>query len=134
LAGYYIAWQNADLRAFYGSPGDILPFWEHTANTFHTDPGLFPFQAIRAMLWTLCAIPIIRGSKVNVWWTAILVGLFFTIPQISGLIIENPLMPIGSVRLSHMIEGIATNVVFGMIIVWLLHREHNSLKDLFEIN
>jgi len=134
FAGYYIAWQNADLRAFYGSPGDILPFWEHTAKTFHTDAGLFPFQAIRAMLWTLCAIPIIRGSKVNVCWTAILVGLFFTIPQISGLILENPLMPKASVRISHMIEGIATNVVFGMIIVWLLHRKHNSLKDLFGIN
>ncbi len=133
-AGYYIAWQNADLRAFYGSPGDILPFWEQTVKTFHTDPGLFPFQTMRAMLWTLCAIPIIRGSKVNVWWTAILLGLFFTIPQISGLILENPLMPIASVRLSHMIEGIASNFVFGMIIVWLLHREHNSLKDLFGIN
>lgn len=133
-AGYFIAWQNADLRAFYGSPGDILPFWEHTAKTLDNDPGLFPFQAIRAMLWTLCAIPIIRGSKVNVWWTAILVGLFFTIPQISGLILENPLMPMASVRLSHMIEGIASNFVFGMIIVWLLHREHNSLKDLFGIN
>jgi hypothetical protein len=133
-AGYYIAWQNADLRAFYGSPGVILPFWEQTANTFHADSGLFPFQAIRAMLWTLCAIPIIYGSKVNVWWTAILVGLFFTIPQISGLILENPLMPIASVRLSHMIEGISSNFVFGMIIVWLLHREHNSLKDLLGIN
>lgn len=133
-AGYFIAWQNADLRAFYGSPGDIIPFWEHTFNSFHSDPELFPFQAIRAMLWTLCAIPIIRGSKANVWWTAIIVGLFFTVPQISGLIIENPLMPIASIRASHMIEGIATNVVFGMIIVWLLHREHNSLKDLFGIN
>jgi hypothetical protein len=134
FAGYYIAWQNADLRAFYGSPGDILPFCEHTANTFRADSGLFLFQAIRAMLWTLCAIPIMHGSKVNVWRTAILVGLFFTIPQISGLILENPLMPIASVRLSHMIEGIATNVVFGMIIVWLLHRKHSSLKDLFGIN
>jgi hypothetical protein len=134
IAGYYIAWQNADLRTFYGSPGDILPFWEHTANTLHTDSGLFQFQATRALLWALCAIPIIRGSKVNVWWTAVLVGLFFTVPQISGLILENPLMPIASVRLSHMIEGIASNFVFGMIIVWLLHREHNSLKDLFGFN
>ncbi|MCJ7467191.1 MAG: hypothetical protein MUO53_10935 [Maribacter sp.] len=132
-AGYYIAWQNPDLRSFYGSPGAILPFWEHTINTLRTDSGLLPFQALRAMLWTLCSIPIIRGSKVNAWWTAILLGLFFTIPQISGLILENPLMPLASVRLSHMIEGIASNFVFGMIIVWLLHREHNSLKDLFGI-
>lgn len=133
-AGYFIAWQNANLRAFYGSPGEIIPFWQHTANSFHSDPGLFPFQALRAMLWTLCAIPIIRSSKANAWGTAILVGLFFTVPQISGLIIENPLMPNASIRVSHMIEGIATNVAFGMIVVWLLHREHNSLKDLFGIN
>ena len=133
-AGYFIAWQNPDLRAFYGSPGAILPFWEHAANTFRSDTLLFPFQAFRAMLWTLCAIPIIRGSKVNAWWTAILVGLFFTIPQISGLILENPLMPQASVRLSHMIEGISSNFVFGMAIVWLLHRDHDSLKDLFGIN
>jgi len=132
-AGYYIAWQNPDLRSFYGSPGAILPFWEHTTNTLRIDSGLMPFQALRGMLWTLCAIPIISGSKVNAWWTAILVGLFFTIPQISGLILKNPLMPIASVRLSHMIEGIASNFVFGMIIVWLLHREHNSLKNLFGI-
>ena len=132
-AGYYIAWQNPDLRAFYGSPGDILPFWEHTTNTIYTDPGLLPFQTLRAMLWTLCAIPIFRGSKVNVWWTAVLLGLFFTIPQISGLILENPLMPIASIRLSHMIEGIASNFVFGMIIVWLFHREHKSILDLFGI-
>jgi len=132
-AGYYIAWQNPDLRSFYGSPGAILPFWEHTTNTLRTDSGLMPFQALRGVLWALCAIPIIRGSKVNAWWTAILVGLFFTIPQVSGLILENPLMPIASVRLSHMFEGIASNFIFGMIIVWLLHREHNSLKNLFGI-
>jgi len=132
-AGYFIAWQNPDLRAFYGSPGDILPFWDHTLNTFYKDPGLLPFQALRAMLWTLCAFPIFLGSKVNEWWTAVLVGLFFTIPQISGLILENPLMPIASVRLSHMIEGIASNIVFGMIIVWLLHREHKSIQDLFGV-
>ncbi|MEQ9297164.1 MAG: hypothetical protein RIF33_01305 [Cyclobacteriaceae bacterium] len=43
LAGYFIAWQNPSLRAFYGSPGEIVPFWRHTANTLHTNPGLFPF-------------------------------------------------------------------------------------------
>ncbi|NPD44663.1 MULTISPECIES: hypothetical protein [unclassified Lentimicrobium] len=133
-AGYFIAWQNADLRAFYGSPGDILPFWEHTAATLKSNAGLIPFQAIRAILWTLCALPIIRGSNVNKWWTAILVGLLFTIPQMSGLILENPLMPIASVRLSHILEGLSTNFIFGMIIVWLLNRRHNSINDLLGIN
>ncbi len=133
-AGYFIAWQNPELRTFYGNTGAILPFWEHTINTLKTDQGLFPFQILRAMLWTLCTIPVILGSKVNVWKTAILVGLFFTVPQLSGLMLENSLMPLASVRLSHIIEGIASNFVFGMLIVWLLHRKHNSVRNLFEYN
>jgi hypothetical protein len=130
-AGYFIAWQNPELRAFYGNPGEMLPLWTHTINTFHTDPGLFPFQILRAMLWTLCALPVIRGSKVNARWTAILVGLFFSIPQNIGHILANPLLPIASIRFSHMIETASSTFIFGMIVVWLLHREHKSIGDLF---
>jgi hypothetical protein len=129
-AGYYIAWQNQELRAFYGSPGDITPFWKHTFNTFSNSPNLFPFQVLRALLWTLCTLPVIYGSKINIWWTSILVGLFLTIPQNAGLLLENPLMPIASVRMSHMIEGFVSNFTFALIIVWLLHREHKSIQDL----
>lgn len=132
-AGYYIAWQNPELRAFYGSPGEIIPFWEHTANTLSSDPGLFPFQVLRALLWTLCTLPIIYGSKYNSWWTSVLVGLFLTIPQNTGLLLENPLMPIASVRMSHMVEGLLSNLTFALIIVWLMHREHKTIRDLFGI-
>jgi hypothetical protein len=130
-AGYYIAWQNPDLRSFYGSPGAITPFWEHTANTLISDPGLLPFQFLRGLLWIFCAIPVLWGSKLSTVSTAVLVGLFFTIPQVMGLVLENPLMPSASVRASHMIEGIASNFTFGLIIVWWLHREHKSVRDLF---
>ncbi|MDZ7717632.1 MAG: hypothetical protein U5K72_02285 [Balneolaceae bacterium] len=41
MAGYFIAWQNPSLRAFYGSPGEISPFFEHTVNILQSDPGLF---------------------------------------------------------------------------------------------
>lgn len=120
-AGYFIAWQNPELRAFYGSPGAIQPFWVHTLNTWRTDPELFPFQMLRALLWALCAIPVVRGSKLNRWHTAILVGVFFSIPQNIGHILENPLMPIASVRLSHMVETASSTFVFGVIITWLLY-------------
>lgn len=132
-AGYFIAWQNPNLRAFYGSPGEIIPFWKHTANTLDTNPGLFLFQMLRALLWTLCALPIIRGSKLNIWWTTVLLGLFFTIPQCLSLLIENPLMPNASVRLSHLIEGVSSNFIFAAIIAWLLHREHKSFQDVLRI-
>ncbi len=119
-AGYFIAWQNPTLRTFYGSPGEITPFWEHTINTLSSDSGLFPFQFFRAMLWTLCAVPIIKGSNTNIWLTTVLLGLFFTIPQTLGLLLENPLMPNASVRLSHMVEGLISNFLFAIAIVWLL--------------
>jgi hypothetical protein len=133
-AGYFIAWQNPELRAFYGQPGKALPFFTHTANTLRRDPMLFSFQVLRALVWVLCALPVIRGSRVNPWWTALLVGLFFSVPQNVGHIIANPLLPIASVRLSHMIETALSTFVFGSIVVWLLHREHHSLGDLIGIH
>lgn len=134
LAGYFIAWQNPELRTFYGSPGAITPFWEHTANTLKTNPGLFFFQVMRSMIWTLCALPIIFGSRLNAWWTALLVALLFSIPQNLGHIMENSLIPAASVRLSHFIETASSTFIFGLIVVWLLHRKHESLKDLLGSN
>jgi hypothetical protein len=131
LAGYFIAWQNPELRAFYGSPGAITPFWEHTVNTLITDPGLFLFQVMRSMIWTLCALPVIFGSRLNVCWTALLVALLFSIPQNLGHVMENSLIPGASVRLSHFIETASSTFIFGLIVVWLLHRKHESVKDLF---
>ncbi len=133
-AGYFIAWQNPELRAFYGQPGEALPFFTHTANTLRHDPMLFPLQILRALLWVLCALPVIRGSRVNPWWTALLVGLLFSVPQNLGHILTNPLLPVASVRLSHMIETASSTFIFGTLVVWLLHREHHSFGDLIGIH
>lgn len=133
-AGYFIAWQNPELRAFYGQPGEVVPFLTSIGNTLRNDPMLFPFQVLRAMLWTLCALPVIRGSRVNAWWTALLVGLLFSVPQNIGHILANPLIPVASVRLSHMIETASSTFVFGVIVVWLLHRRHHSFGDLIGIS
>lgn len=132
-AGYFIAWQNPELRAFYGQPGEPLPFFTHTANTLRHDPMLFPMQVLRALLWVLCALPVIRGSRVNPRWTALLVGLLFSAPQNLGHILANPLMPVASVRLSHMIETASSTFLFGALVVWLLHRDHHSIGDLMRI-
>lgn len=42
LAGYFIAWQNPELRAFYGSPGEIVPFFEHTYTATASTPSIKP--------------------------------------------------------------------------------------------
>ena len=125
-AGYFIAWQNPELRAFYGQPGVPLPFLAHTASTLRHDRSIFALQVVRAFLWVLCALPIIRGSGVNRWRTALLVGLLFGIPQNVGQILANPLMPIASVRFSHMIETASSTFLFGALVVWLLHRDSRA--------
>jgi hypothetical protein len=56
--------------------------------------------------------------------------LLFSVPQNVVHILANPLMPIASVRLSHMIETASSTFLFGLIVVWLLHREHHSFADL----
>jgi hypothetical protein len=128
-AGYFIAWQNPQLRAFYGQPGKALPFFTQTANALRHDPMLFALQILRALLWVLCALPLIRGSRVNPWWTALLVGLLFSAPQNVAQILANPLMPVASVRLSHMIETASSTFLFGTLVVWLLHRAHHLSGD-----
>lgn len=60
LAGYYIAWQNPELRAFYGSSGEIEPFFTHTFATIRDTPGLISLQLIRGALFAIIAMPIIR--------------------------------------------------------------------------
>ena len=122
-AGYFIAWQNPELRAFYGSPGDALPFWQHTLNTLRNEPGLFPFQALRGLLWALFALPVIYGSKWSRLSTTLLVGLFFSIPQNIGHVLANPLMPLASVRFSHMIETAISTFIFGVIVASLFYRK-----------
>lgn len=127
LAGYFIAWQNPELRAFYGSPGEIAPFFSHTLSTFRKTPSLIFLQLIRGILFVLIAVPIILGSKVKPLLTGLLVGFLFAIPHL-GHIIANPLMPVASVRFSHMLETATSTFVFGLVLVWILYRNQGRLK------
>lgn len=130
LAGYFIAWQNPELRAFYGSPREIAPFFTHTLERLNNSPDLFLLQLARGVLFSIIAMPIIIGSKVKPWLTALIVAPVLAVPHLVH-IMPNPLMPAASVRLSHMIETATSTFLFGLIIVWLLHRRHYNVKDLF---
>jgi hypothetical protein len=43
-------------------------------------------------------------------------------------------MPVASVRLSHLVETASSTFVFGLLVVWLLHRKHTSVRDLFGLD
>ena len=131
-AGYFIAWQNPELRAFYGGV-DLGTFWLQMQFNLVNDPWLTPFQALRALLWVLCALPVINMTTGSPWRAALLVGLIFAVPSNMGHLLANPLIPANSVRMSHMVETMSSTFVFGLIVVWLLHRRHASLTDLFGI-
>jgi len=117
-AGYFIAWQNPDVRAFYGQPGEALPFFQQV---FANDPWLTPYQFVRTLIWVAGAYLIIRGSRLPLWQTALIVGLVLSVPQNVGHLFPNPLLPINSVRISHMIETTSSTFVFGLIVTWLLY-------------
>jgi hypothetical protein len=120
-AGHFIAWQNPDVRAFYGSPGDARPFFQQMAYIFVNDPWLTPYQLLRTLIWVAGAYPIIRGSRLPLWQTALIVGLALSVPQNIGHLLPNSLIPLNSVRISHLIETASSTFVFGLVVTWLLY-------------
>jgi hypothetical protein len=128
-AGYFIAWQNPELRAFYGSPGDARPFLQQMTHIFTADPWLTPYQLLRTLVWVAGAYLIIRGSRLPMWQTAFVVGLALSLPQNIGHILPNPLIPLNSVRLSHLVETASSTFVFGLIVTWLLFPKYTVRKS-----
>jgi len=127
--GYFIAWKNPAIQAYYGGI-DEGNFFAHMKAVLTITPWLEPFQALRAMLWVLLALPVIRMMKGRWQESAIAVGLLFAVLMNSQLLLPTPLMP-EAVRMTHLIETASYNFIFGYFIVWLLHRHHSSLSDLF---
>ncbi len=129
--GYFIAWKNPAVRAYYGGidPGSFLAQMKAVLTV---TPWLEPFQALRGVLWALLALPVIRMMKGNWQETAIAVGMIFAVLMNSQLLLPTPLMP-EAVRLTHLVETASSNFIFGCLTVWLLHRHHSSLPDLFRV-
>lgn len=129
LAGYFIAWQNPAVRAFYGEPGLARPFFQQMVYIFSNDPWLTPYQLLRTLIWVAGAYPVIRGSRLPLWQTALLVGLMVSVPQNIGHLLPNSLMPINSVRLSHMLETASSTFLFGLVMTWLLYPKYLVRKS-----
>jgi hypothetical protein len=129
LAGYFIAWQNPDVRAFYGSPGEALPFIQQMLHIFTTDPWLTPYQLLRTLIWVAGAYLIIRGSRLPLLQTGLIVGIALSVPQNIGHILPNSLFPLNSVRMSHMIETASSTFIFGLIVTWLLYPKYEAQKS-----
>lgn len=116
--GYYVAWKNADLRAFYQGtdPGSFLLQMRHLLGS---DPFLLPFEFMRGLLWAGVAALMLWTMKDRPWLGAVLLALFFALIENDVHLFPNPLMP-AVVRQTHFIETASSNFIFGLIAAALL--------------
>lgn len=120
-AGYFIAWQNPALRAFYGNTDELLTFRDHTVNALVNTPDLFLLQLFRGLLFALIILSVMCSSGSGVWLTALMAASLLALPHFVHLL-SNPLMPLASVRLSHLIETASSNFLYGIVAVGIIHR------------
>jgi len=101
-AGGLIAWQSADVRAYY-------------AQGFHIDQGqLALVQVGRGLIWALLAWLSVASLTGGIWRRALLTGLAFSILMALPLLYPNPLMP-WPVRQVHLVEVGVSNFLFGIV-------------------
>jgi len=118
--GYFIAWKNPAVREYYGGsdPGGFLA---QMGTVVRDTPWLIPFQILRAMLWTLLALPVVRSLKGAWQETSLSIGFMFAVLMSDLLLLPNPYMP-ESVRMSHLVETALSDFIFGAFVGWLLMR------------
>lgn len=116
LFGYYVAWKNPELRDYYGGsdPGSFLA---QMRSVVDGAAWMVPFQYLRGLLWVLLALPVIRVMRGGWWEAGLAVALLFTVPSLY-LLLPNPLMP-EVVRLTHLVETVPYQFLFGWFVVWL---------------
>jgi hypothetical protein len=127
--GYYVAWKDAAVLAFYQGT-DPGSFFAQMRNVATQTPTLIPFQAFRALLWVAFSLPVISMLRDKRWLGALVTGLFVSLPMNVPHLVPNPYMP-AAVRTAHFIETASSTFIFGVLMFWLLHRSHRSVRDLF---
>jgi len=122
--GYFIAWQNPALVAYYGG-SNSGGFLDQLLRVMRETPWLPLLQIGRALLWTALAIPVVRLMKPRRSDAGLAVALFCSVVMNTQLLLPNPLMPT-DVRMSHLLETATSNFLFGWIVVWLLRSLHRT--------
>ena len=125
--GYYIAWKNPAVRAYYDGtdPGSLFA---QMSAVMRDTPWLVPFQALRSLMWTAIAVLLIRMMKGRWWEIALATGGVFAVVMNSQLLLPNPLMP-EAVRMAHLLETATSNFIFGCLIAWLLGRQSDCVRE-----
>jgi hypothetical protein len=119
LAGYFIAFRNPELLAYYNDT-DPGSFAAQVAKIWAGSPWFFGFQFGRGILWVVFVLPLLawlRGGRLE---SALLTACLFTV-WVVMLLAPNPYMP-ESVRMTHLVETTASNLLFGALVGCVLGR------------
>lgn len=115
--GYYVAWQNPAVRAFYQGtdPGSFLAQMRHVLGS---DPLVLPFEFLRGLLWVGLALLFLWSMRQRPWLATLLLALFFALIENDTHLFPNPLMPT-VVRQTHFVETASSNFIFGISVAVL---------------
>ena len=118
LFGYYVAWQNPELRLYYSGTAELKSFYQQMSSTMTATPWMVPFQFARGLLWVLFAYPVMKMLNTRRIETAVIIAALFGVGSFA-LFIPNPLMPV-SVAHSHFWETLGSDLLLGAIVGWVL--------------
>jgi hypothetical protein len=118
LFGYYVAWQNPELRLYYAGTTELNSFYQMMRSTATGTPWMLPFQFGRGLLWTLFAYPVVRMLNTSRIETTGIIAALFGVGSFA-LLIPNPLMP-ASVAHSHLWETLLSDLLLDAIVGWAL--------------
>lgn len=116
--GYFVAWQDPAVRAFYGG-GELIGFFPHMAGMLTSDPKVLLFEMLRGLLWASLAGLFLWASAGKRWAAALLLALIFALVENNVHLMPNPLMP-AAVRQAHFIETASSNFIYALLTAWLL--------------
>lgn len=117
--GYYVAWQDPQLRSYYGGT-DPGSFVAQMNSVIQATPWMLPLQFVRGLLWVGLGLLIIQSMR-GAWWEAgLAISLLFAVPSLY-LLFPNPIMP-DFPRMTHLVETLPYQFLFGWFLAWFMTR------------
>lgn len=123
--GYYIAWQNEDLRLFYAHSTSMNSFQTQLRDSFFS--GIFYYQMLRGLIWIIVTIPVVLMLRHLKALQYVLIGIFSALFPASLLLIPNPYMP-ADIAMSHFYETATSNFLWGMMITFVVNTSATGIK------
>jgi hypothetical protein len=118
LFGYYVAWQNPEMRLYYSGTTELKSFYQVMRSNVTGTPWMLAFQFARGLLWALFAYPVVRMLNTRRIETAGIIAALFGVWSFV-LLMPNPLMP-ASVAHSHFWETLWSDLLLGAVVGWVL--------------